>query len=53
MARKCMWALYRLYEDKKDTDALEQIKKLSICGDKMVETLALHHLEKLRINCKS
>ncbi|MEG0944042.1 MAG: hypothetical protein RSF86_10455 [Angelakisella sp.] len=50
VARKVMWALHRLYESSGNEDALEQIKKLSTCGDAMVEGLAKHHLEKLGIS---
>lgn len=46
VTRKCMWALHRLYENQNDLDALEQIKRLSTCGDTMVERFALHHLKK-------
>lgn len=49
VTRKCMWALHRLYRDRQDKDALERIKRLSVCGDPMVEGFAQHHLKKLRI----
>lgn len=49
VTRKCMWALHRLYKNHQDADALGRIKKLSVCGDPMVESFALHHLKKLGI----
>lgn len=48
VTRKSMWALHRLYENG-DIDALEEIKKLSSCGDDMVEGFANHHLQKLNL----
>ena len=42
--RKCIWALWRLG----GADALDKIRKLSRCGDPVVERYAKHQLEKLR-----
>lgn len=44
VARKCIWALWRLNND----DATEKIRFLSYCGNPQVEQYAKHQLEKQR-----